>query len=576
MNNLSIKAKLVVSFTVLLGLMIGLGIYSLYSLGTVNKKTVEITSNWMVGVKVLNEVMDEANVARRYELNHLIMKDEASMNQVEKGIDEAVKGVEKAFADYRELVRVTEYTAESDRQKDLDAIGTVEGFWKSYLASNRETVRLSKAQRQDEGSAVAVGKSREEYAKMEQELAKLIEFNNEGARVASEESGQIYNSNRTTTYIVLGFAVLIGLVIIYFLVTNLRKSILELARVSNAVGKGDLTVTAAVYSRDELGQLSGDYNQMIRNVRALIKQIQDTAEQVAASSQELTASADQSAQVTQQIAQNISSVSSESDHQTAAVESTSAVVQQMSGGIEQAAANANTSAENATQVVDKSKEGEMVVKKAVAQMGSIETTVNNSAAVVTTLGERSKEIGQIVETISGIAGQTNLLALNAAIEAARAGEQGRGFAVVAEEVRKLAEQSQEAAERIATLIQTIQGETEKAVTAMQAGTQEVRVGSEVVSDVGGAFNQLAQMAVDISQQVQDISATMQELSTGAEQIVGSVKDVDRASRSISAESQTVAAATEEQSAAMEQIAASSQNLSKLAQSLQEATQKFTV
>ena len=75
------------------------------------------------------------------------------------------------------------------------------------------------------------------------------------------------------------------------------------------------------------------------------------------------------------------------------------------------------------------------------------------------LGAKSEQIGGIVETITGIAGQTNLLALNAAIEAARAGEQGRGFAVVAEEVRKLAEESQQAAERSPTLIAEIQTET---------------------------------------------------------------------------------------------------------------------
>jgi len=98
------------------------------------------------------------------------------------------------------------------------------------------------------------------------------------------------------------------------------------------------------------------------------------------------------------------------------------------------------------------KKAALAVEKAITQMGHIEESVIRSAHVVAKLGERSKQIGQIVDTISGIAGQTNLLALNAAIEAARAGEQGRGFAVVAEEVRKLAEQSQDAAKQIPSII----------------------------------------------------------------------------------------------------------------------------
>ena len=119
--------------------------------------------------------------------------------------------------------------------------------------------------------------------------------------------------------------------------------------------------------------------------------------------------------------------------------------------------------------MDEANAGTEAVEASVAQIISVEKIVNDSALTVDKLGERSKEIGQIVESISGIAEQTNLLALNAAIEAARAGEHGRGFAVVSEEVRKLAEESQEASQKIATLIGEIQAETTNAVDSMQKG-----------------------------------------------------------------------------------------------------------
>ena len=165
-------------------------------------------------------------------------------------------------------------------------------------------------------------------------------------------------------------------------------------------------------------------------------------------------------------------------------------------------------------------------------------SVSSSAQVVAKLGERSKEIGQIVDAISGIAGQTNLLALNAAIEAARAGEQGRGFAVVAEEVRKLAEQSQEAAKQIANLISEIQTETDSAVVAMDDGTREVKIGTEVVNTAGQAFKEIVSLIAEVSSQIREISAAIQQMASGSQQIVASVRNIDSISKGTAGQTQT--------------------------------------
>jgi len=168
------------------------------------------------------------------------------------------------------------------------------------------------------------------------------------------------------------------------------------------------------------------------------------------------------------------------------------------------------------------------------------------------------------------------LALNAAIEAARAGEQGRGFAVVADEVRKLAEQSHDAAKKIGTLINEIQGDTDKAVIAMSEGTQEVKIGTEVVTTAGHAFEEIAILVTEVSNQVKQTSAVLLQMESGSRIIVSSVKEVDSLSKKASGEAQTVSAATEEQSASMEEIASSSQSLAKMAQDLQEVVSKFRV
>ena len=377
----------------------------------------------------------------------------------------------------------------------------------------------------------------------------------------------------TTLGIVLLFLV-IGGIITYFVTLSITRPLQVLVDASEQISNGDLRVTIPIVSHDELGKLSMSFNKMSISLRKFLQQMRQTGEQLSASSEELSASAHESAQAANQVAGSIADVAHSVELQLGEISNTTSTTQKMSTSIQQVAVTTNMVVGQAAEATAKAVDGSKAVDKAVSQMAQIEQTVNTSAQVVAKLGDRSKEIGQIVDTIAGIAGQTNLLALNAAIEAARAGEQGRGFAVVADEVRKLAEQSQQAARQIATLITEIQKDTDKAVVTMADGTREVKMGAEVVDAAGQAFREIVVLVTQVSEGVKDFSTSTELMSIGSQHIVVAMNKIDKMSRTVSTEAETVSAATEKQSASMEEIASASQALLQAAQNLQDEVCKF--
>lgn len=382
----------------------------------------------------------------------------------------------------------------------------------------------------------------------------------------------------------IGIAILIAIIglsiavcMALYISRRISEPIVAAAEGVRQIAAGNLGVAdLPINSKDETGTLAMSVNEMKSSLRQLIREVADSSNQVAAASQQLTATSEQTALAASQVAASTTDMARTTESQVQVIRHSSNAIEQMSINIEQIRDKVKDVATVSGKTASAARDGEQAVYSAIQQMNNIEKTVTDSAVVVSKLGERSQEIGQIIDTIAGIAGQTNLLALNAAIEAARAGEQGRGFAVVAEEVRKLAEQSQEATKQIAALIQEIQADTNHAVKAMETGTGEVKLGTNLVSSAEKAFREISVMVNQVSLAVNDVSTAVQQVAQGSQEVVTSIQKVETFAQDTATETGTISAATEEQTASMEEIASASQSLAQLAEKLQVALAKFNL
>ncbi|MCY7354677.1 MAG: methyl-accepting chemotaxis protein [Lysobacter sp.] len=291
-----------------------------------------------------------------------------------------------------------------------------------------------------------------------------------------------------------------------------QEAIMRLLDEMGSLAEGDLTVKATV-TEDMTGAIADSINFAVEQLRSLVQTITDTSVQVAASAQETQATAMQLAEAAEYQAQEISTASDR--------------ISEIAASIDQVSKSSAESAVVAQRSVQIATNGAGVVRQTIQGMDSIRDQIQETSKRIKRLGESSQEIGSIVELINDISEQTNILALNAAIQAASAGEAGRGFAVVADEVQRLAERASNATKRIETLVQTIQSDTNEAVSSMEQTTAEVVSGARLAEDAGTALGEIERVSTDLSNLIQGISSASQQQSSAASNITQTMNTIQQ-------------------------------------------------
>ena len=512
---MTIRKKLILSFTFLMLLLGGLGIIAIISLKNVNNTATVIDSEIVPQINCAQTLSFDVTTFRSYEYNHIILTDDLGMNTLEIKMNKLQSDIESLIKEYKGY-------------NDNENIKIVETSWNEYVSEHKKIIAASRVMDTQTAMNVIKVDGKVAYDKITDALAALVDDNQNNSTAVSAQGDATYSLMRNIIFIGIVAGLVMGIMmevfIIYSIITPIKK--MKLRLIDLVQNGGDLTHSIDIKSKDEIGELASSVNQFIANIRSIIIEVNQCSDGVDKA---------------------VLSVVEYMKDLTSNVEQSSATIQELSAGMEETAASAqevNSSSleiENATvSMADRAQKGAISANEISTRAGELKHSAIKSQEVSKKIYENTKsnleialeksnaieKISVLADTILGISKQTNLLALNAAIEAARAGEAGKGFAVVADEISNLAESSK-------NTVSEIQKVTAEVFTSVNELASSARIIMEffdttVLKDYDEMVNTGEAYGNDgkyVDELVNDFSATAEELTATIEGIMKAMSEV---------------------------------------------------
>ncbi|MDJ0574046.1 MAG: methyl-accepting chemotaxis protein [Xenococcaceae cyanobacterium MO_234.B1] len=328
---------------------------------------------------------------------------------------------------------------------------------------------------------------------------------------------------------------------------QLEKAIHTLIEEVSDATEGDLTVRASLDSL-EMSTVADLFN-------AIIDSLQEIAIEAKKSNSQVGSALKQNEEAIRFLARQAMAEAKETRDTLVSVEQMSQSIQAVAENASQAEAIADDTYNN---VLNSTKDMDLTVDSIL----QLRTTVGETAKKMKRLGESSQKISQAVSFIEEIALKTYVLAINASVEARRAGEYGQGFTIVAEQVGALAEQSAAATKEIATIVGTIQGETEEVSQVMESGTTQVVESTRLVEST----KQSLRLVLEKSQAIHHLMGSISQKTVSQ---ANTSQDVTKLMRKI-------AQLSEATSISSKKVAQSIVETAEIAKKLESAVAKFKV
>ncbi|ANY65403.1 hypothetical protein BBD42_02145 [Paenibacillus sp. BIHB 4019] len=395
-----------------------------------------------------------------------------------------------------------------------------------------------------------------------------------GADLDATKVFELMEQNRNTMIWMALAIFALSLLLVYLLARYLTGPLVQLKKLIARVGSGDLTVAIDLNRKDEVGQLAAAFKTFVEDTRMVISGIRSSSDRLLTAAEAVSSHSLATKEAGVTITDSIQQTSEGAAAQVVRAGEVTHAMEAITSSMQHIAHSAAIVASVSEATTSSAKNGEEAISAVIERMDTIHAATSKMTETSAQLEQHSGKIVEIISIMKGIAAQTNLLALNAGIEAARAGEEGRGFAVVASEVRKLATQSQESSEHVATLIAEIVRHTSELSRQMETSNTEVVAGLSVVQEAGASFSSIHSGIGTINERLHEVSAASEQLSAGSQEVAASIEDMESISRGSASRFEQVADASGLQLASMNEISSSAESLRQLSEELNALISRF--